>query len=412
MKIAFINSVYKYGSTGRIVEELARMAESEGHEARIFYGRKKQESDEISMYFGSRSSNILHVLVTRIFDNHGLASKRKTRKLLRMLDEYKPDVLHLHNLHGYYINIKILFDYIKRNQTKTVWTLHDCWALTGHCTHFDYMQCSLWRTECHRCPQKKDYPASYIFDNSKVNHYRKKEIFKGLKDVVIVTPSEWLKKLVSESLLEEYPCHVIPNGIDTEVFRPLCKDNIDELKTKWSIPKDKKIVLGVANVWSEKKGLNTFIKLSKELDNSLYQIVLVGLNSKQIRALQKTAPKILRIKRTNDINELVELYNTADIFINPTLEETFGLTNIEALTCGIPVITFDTGGSPESLNNECGVVVEKGNYDALLDAVAEYCINRPNVITCRERAKIYEKNTQYMEYIRLYKLIYGQGIMD
>lgn len=362
MKILQINSVCGYGSTGRIVTDLADVLIANGHECRIAYGRctAPEKYKQISIRIGSDFDVKVHGAMTRIFDKQGFCSWRATEMFLQWMEAYSPDVVHLHNLHGYYINVQKLFEYLKTHKQKVVWTLHDCWAFTGHCAYFDYIGCERWKTGCFSCPQKREYPASIAFDASKNNWIHKKEAFTGVEDLTIVTPSEWLATLVRESFLKEYPVKVINNGIDLERFYPLKNDFKEFYKLE-----DKKILLGVASVWDKRKGLEDFIKLAGLIDDS-YRIVLVGLTEAQISEMPKN---VVGLKKTNSIKELAAIYSSADWFLNLTYSDTYPTVNLEAIACGCQVITYDTGGSIESVREYGGVVVNKGDIQSIKDII-------------------------------------------
>lgn len=353
MKILMINVSCGTGSTGRICTDLADALEKKGHTVKIAYGRDAvpQKYQKYAVKIGDELDIYNHVFQARVFDRMGFGSKRATEKFIEWVKEYDPDVIHLHNIHGYYINVEVLFSYLKEFGKKIIWTLHDCWAFTGHCAFFDYVECDKWKTECEHCPQKTEYPARMGIDCSKRNYDLKKELFSGVQNLAIVTPSEWLAKLLKESFLSEYPVNVIHNGIDTSTFRPT-KSNIKE---RFGISEDIKIVLGVASVWDRRKGLEDFLKLSKLLDEK-YKIVLIGLKKKQI---EKLPNNILGIERTENIQELVAWYSAADVFVNPTYEDNYPTTNLEAIACGTPVITYDTGGSGESAELYGDITKEK-----------------------------------------------------
>ena len=358
MKVLMINSVCGIRSTGRICTDLATALEEQGHQVKIAYGRETvpEQYQKYAVRIGSDLDVKCHGLQSRIFDNTGFGSKKATEKFLQWADVYNPAVLHLHNIHGYYIHIGLLFDWIKkRPNMKVIWTLHDCWTFTGHCSHFDFAGCDRWKTGCHDCPQKKEYPKSLLFDNSRNNWLNKKELFTGIKHMTIVTPSRWLAGLVKQSFLKEYPVEVIHNGIDLDVFKPTPSD----FRQKHGL-ENKKIILGVASTWDRRKGLYDFIELSKILDDN-YQIVLVGLSQKQISELPEN---ILGIERTNSTKELAEIYTAADVFFNPTYEDNYPTVNLEAQACGTPVITYHTGGSVESVPKEN--IVEKGNLQEIV----------------------------------------------
>ena len=338
-RILFINSVCN-GSTGSICKNLYKVAVEAGHECCIAYGRGEAPKGSKTIKIGNKLDIYLHVLKARLFDASGFGSKQATKEFIKKIDEFKPDIIHLHNIHGYYVNIEILFKYLRAHpEIKKIWTLHDCWAFTGHCAYYTYAKCNKWQRCCNsNCPNKNEYPKA-IFSKVEKNFNRKKEIFNNVENMILVTPSEWLKNEVEKSYLKSYQIEVINNGVDTKIFK-YTKSNIKE---KYSI-KNKKIILGVASVWDKRKGLDIFIKLSKRLDNN-YQIVLIGLNKKQQK---KVSDNIIGITRTENVQELVKWYSAAEVLFNPTLEDNYPTVNLEAIACGTPVITFDTGGSPES----------------------------------------------------------------
>ncbi|MCX0367134.1 glycosyltransferase [Clostridium perfringens] len=396
MKILQINSVCGVGSTGRIVNDLYKVLEKEGHECVIAYGRGTAPEEIKTIRIGTDFDNYMHVAKTRVFDKHGFGSTKATKEFIEKVKEYDPDIIHLHNIHGYYINIEILFNYLKEANKKVVWTLHDCWAFTGHCAYFDYVECDKWKFRCEKCPQKREYPTSNLLDNSKWNYEKKKKIFKGVKDLTIITPSKWLAGLVKESFLSEYKVEVINNGIDLEIFKPI-ESNFRE---KHNL-KDKIIILGVASVWDRRKGLNYFIDLSKVLDET-YKIVIVGINKKQKKELPTN---ILAITRTNNVKELVEIYSSADIFINPTLEDNFPTTNLEAIACGTPILTFKTGGSGEALSDYVCTKIDKlKEVNCLVDKINLSIVKKDEnfIKLCRKEIKALDKNKKFKVYLEIY----------
>ncbi|ATP39433.1 glycosyl transferase [Solibacillus sp. R5-41] len=399
MKVLQINSVCGVGSTGRIATDIHHILINQGHDSFIAYGRGFPINCDSTIRIGTNFDNYAHVALTRIYDKHGFGSRNATIEFLRKVEVLNPDVIHLHNIHGYYINIEMLFDYLKKSNKPVIWTLHDCWAFTGHCSHFESISCDKWKTGCSNCPQKNVYPTSLIVDNSKNNYMSKKDIFTGVRDLTIVTPSRWLSALVQESFLGEYPVEVIHNGINLDVFKPT-----ESMFRKKHNLFNKFLILGVANNWNTKKGFAYFKELSKLLEKDEV-IVLVGLSEKQKKELPKN---IIGITRTNDIQELAEIYSAADVFLNPTMEDNFPTTNIEALACGTPVITFDTGGSPEIINNKCGIVVEKKGINNLKRAIEtvyekrkssyfDFCIQRSN--------QLYSKFDRFNDYVNIYNNI-------
>lgn len=350
MKIVQINT-FPYKATGSIMMSIHNKLQEMGHESYVVWGRGRDAQSKQEIVIKDDFETKLHGVYTRLTDKTGFASSKSTRKLLEKLDEIRPDIIHLHNIHGYYLNIELLFEYIKSHNMRVIWTLHDCWSFTGHCAYFDQVRCERWKTGCYKCPQKHTYPASKLLDNSRWNWKRKKELFTGA-EITLVTPCEWLKKIVGLSFLKEYPVEVIYNGIDCDIYHPKKTD----FEKKYNLS-EKYVILGVASEWTERKGLKDFIELSRMLDDK-YKIVLVGLEKEQIKKLPN---RMIGIERTSSIEELVGIYSRANIFFNPTYEDNFPTTNIEAIACQTPVITYNTGGSPEAIDSKTGYVVEKGN---------------------------------------------------
>jgi putative colanic acid biosynthesis glycosyltransferase len=399
MRVLQINSVCGIGSTGRIATDIHAILKEEGFESYIAYGRDFPKNCETAIRVGNKLDNYAHVAKTRLFDQHGFGSKKATRDFIARLKELDPDVIHLHNIHGYYINVEILFEYIKEAKKPVVWTLHDCWAFTGHCAYFDYAGCDCWKIDGqHTCSQKRSYPASLLINNSRKNYNRKKRAFTGVENLTIVTPSNWLACLVKESFLNEYPVEVINNGIDLNEFQYTESD----FREKYNLM-DKFVVLGVASTWDRRKGFKYFLELSQRIDNDV-SIVLVGLSEKQLKNLPEN---IIGITRTNNVKELVEIYSAADAFVNPTLEDNFPTTNLEALACGTPVLSFNTGGSVESINSKkTGYIVEKGNLDGLVQTLKEVKLNSKShyYSACVDSAnKLYDKNLTFSKYTKIYQ---------
>ena len=362
MRVLLINSVCGIGSTGRICTDLAKEYEANGDTVKIAHGRSGNVPERFEKYairIGTDIDVKVHAVYTRITDKHGLASKRTTKRFLEWASKYDPDLLWLHNIHGYYINYEMLFDWIKsRPNMKVNWTLHDCWAFTGHCAYFSFAGCNKWKNECRDCIQKHQYPQSILKDNSLDNFRRKKNAFTGVGNMTLITPSNWLAKLVRESFLGNYPVEVCHNRISTDVFKPTQSD----FRERYGLT-NKKVVLGVANGWGARKGYSDFIKLSAILDDN-YAIVLVGVSSRQINEMPEN---IIGIQRTDSPKELAEIYTAADVFVNTTYEDNYPTVNLEAQACGTPCITYNTGGSIESVPKEN--VVEQGNLDELVKAI-------------------------------------------
>jgi glycosyltransferase involved in cell wall biosynthesis len=346
-----------------------------------------------AILIGNRYSRVFHINFAKLTGFNGCFSYFSTRNFLRKLKKIKPDIIHLHNLHNCYINLPLLFKYIKKNNIKVLWTLHDCWAFTGQCAHFTIAKCDKWKTGCHHCKTYKEYPPSYV-DRTKKMWKLKKKWFTGIKDATIITPSQWLGDLVKQSYLGEYPVKVINNGIDLSVFKPTESD----FRKKHNL-ENKHILLGVALFWDYKKGLDVFIELSKRLDDR-YQIVLVGTSDEVDKQLPNN---IISIHRTQNQEELAEIYSTADVLLNPTREDTFPTVNIESLACGTPIVTFNTGGSPEIINETCGVVTEVNDVDHMEKAIRRICEEKPySKEACVSRASNFDKDEKFKEYVELY----------
>lgn len=417
MKVLQINTVFKTGgSTGRIVDDLKCVQNSEGIEGYVAfgYGYKPTINEADRVYKICSDFDILiSKIYTKFIGHHGFNNVHETKRLLNWIELLAPDIIHLHNIHNYYVNIDILLKYISSRKIPCIMTLHDCWSFTGHCAYFDYNGCNKWKVGCHDCPNLHDYPRTFALqDPSSWNYNNKKSLFDPL-DVTLVTPSRWLANLVSQSFLKNKHCLVINNGVDTDVFKP-CGDKIKE----YLGIRGCKMILAVASSFSKRKGIDYLLQLPSLLRDGEI-LVLVGVSSKQKHYI--TNDKCVLIERTNDIKELVEYYSAADVFINPTLEDNFPTTNIEALACGTPVITFDTGGSSECIidgeaicvngsmqKTSVGIVVPKKDIKSLLSAIREILFYGKNkyIDACRAKSLArYNKKTQYMKYITLYKKI-------
>lgn len=362
MKYLFINSVAGFGSTGRIAAQQCRDLMAQGHQCTLAFGRDKANCDDIpTVRIGGDWDVRLHGLRNRLLDDQGFGSKAATRRFLDWVKEYDPDVIWLHNVHGYYLHIGLLFSYLKTCGKQIRWTLHDCWTFTGHCAYFDFAGCEKWKTGCHHCPQKHTYPQSLLLDNSRENFQQKSSLFTGIPNLTLITPSQWLADLLQESYLREYPVEVVYNTINTEVFKP----SPSNFREKHGL-QDKKILLGVASIWEERKGLRDFVKLSDMLP-AQYKILLVGVTAQQEKALPQN---ILALPRTNSPRELAEIYTAADLFVNPTYEDNYPTVNLEARACGTRIICYDTGGCRETLGPG-DTLVKKGDVEALLASICQ-----------------------------------------
>lgn len=397
MKVLMINVVCGIRSTGRICTDLAAALEEQGHEVKIAYGRENvpEQFQKYAVRIGSDLDVKLHGIKARLFDEAGFGSKKATEKFICWVKEYDPDIIHLNNIHGYYLNVDVLFKYLKTCGKKIIWTLHDCWAITGHSAYCDAVGCEKWKKGCWKCPQIKNYPKSYL-DNSRNNWKKKRQIFTNVPNMTIVTPSKWLAGIVKQSYMKDYPIKVIYNGIDTSKFKPLPND----FKQHYGL-QGKIMLLGVATAWDEMKGLSDFIKLSELLDES-YKVVLVGLTAEQKKSLP---PQILGIERTSSIKELVQIYSAADIFLNLTYCDSYGLVNLEAALCGTPIVSYDTGGCCESVGDN-GILINKGDLDALINILNSFQYNdvRENISVKKYDLKRFRKET-----LDLYR---GGGVLE
>lgn len=406
MKIAQIN-VASYGSTGRIMCQIQERALAEGYEARSYFGRGNIPAAEGEYTkIESEISVLWHAAKARFFDKTGHGSKIATNQLVKLLKEEKPDIIHLHNIHGYYINIKILFKYLRKSGAKLLWTLHDCWAFTGGCAYFTECGCEKWKTGCEGCGQKHAYPKSYI-DRSPKEYALKKKLFTGIPGMALTTPSQWLAGLVSVSFMKEYPVYVVYNGIDTGTFRPFGTETDAETKKKLGIDPDCAMILGVANVWDERKRLSALVELAKDFRDKPAKVVVVGLNEKQKKVLPEG---IIGITRTENAEQLAKLYSAADVFVSTSVEESFSLVVGEALACGTPVVCADGGGCNELIGDGVGLVVPRDDRNALLKAVSEILKeNGTFSANCRKRCvENYSREAMVDGYIEVYKKIYEQ----
>lgn len=411
-----INTIAVNGSTGRIVDGIGEAALAQGYDSFIAYGRNKPSISKSQLIrIGNEFDVREHVLETRLFDMQGKASRNATRKLLRQIEAINPDIIHLHNLHGNYLNYKILFEYLKDKNIPVVWTLHDCWAFTGHCVHFTDAKCFKWKIKspihCCNCPKKKRYPNSYWFDRSAKNFIEKKNTFTQLKNVTIVPVSHWLGSVVAESFLSVYPIHVIQNGIDIDVFYPRLK-SIEMIRHKYGIGK-RFMILGVATGWSDDVGYSDFLWLRQKLSNEQFAIVMVGLTDSQIKKLPMG---IIGINRTWDAGELAALYTTADVMFNGSFQETFGLVTAESMACGTPVIVYNSTACPEIVTEqETGYIIPVGDRCLLINRILLLAQNEDRSSVNQNCVNYVRKNLskqqKYDEYVDLYNSLLRRKVL-
>lgn len=398
-----INPVLRVNtSTGRIMQEIGELAMQHGWRSCIAYskgrdGIKSCQSEVIPV--GNKWSTIWHGLETRLFDRHGLASNEATRLFVKQIQELKPDVIHIHNIHGYFLNYQILFDFLAKSNIPVVWTVHDCWLYTGHCYYYSYAGCNKWQTGCGHCPQKKEFPASWLIDRSHQNYEDKKQAFTSLPldQLTIVPVSEWIREEMQYSFFRNNQFHVIHNGINTNIFNIY---NPEQVKQKYEL-NGKHILLGVASIWSREKGFDDCIQMA-DLLHPDEMLVLVGVRPEQQKRLKKN---MLGIPRTENIHQLAELYAAADAFINPTWQDNYPTVNLEAIACGTPVVTYRTGGSIEAITDQTGFIVPQGNVKEMLEA-ARLISQRGKAYyqqPCRTYAlENFRKEDRYQDYLDLY----------
>ena len=414
-KLLQINPVLRTStSTGRIMKEIGELAMANGWESYVAYSKGRDGlpgSTSIPVPVGNKASVAWHGLQTRILDRHGLGSVLATKRFIEDIRRIGPDIIHIHNIHGYFLNCRILFDFLSHSGIQVIWTVHDCWLYTGHCYHYMYAGCDRWKTGCGHCPQRGKFPRSLFADRSARNFRDKRDAFCSMPEdrLTIVPVSDWMRSEMSESFLKDYRFQVIHNGIDTDVFSPQPALE-SEVRRCYGLG-DRHVILGIASIWSEEKGLNDFVEMAARLDSDEV-IVLVGMDRKQLDDVLSRCGRIIlgdrmvAVKRTADVHQLAGLYSTADVLVNPTWQDNYPTVNLEAISCGTPVVTYRTGGSIEAVAGDTGFVVEQGDIEGLVDAVRRVeTLGKANFMdACRSRAvKEFRKEDRYAEYIELYE---------
>ena len=400
-KLLQINPVVRLNtSTGRIMKEIGEIAIAAGWESYIAYSGARdgvpQHSSQL-IPVGNKLDLAMHAVATRLFDAHGLASRRATKQLILRIREIDPDIIHIHNVHGYWLNYPLLCQYLQESGKPVIWTVHDCWLYTGHCYYYSAVGCDKWSTGCGHCPQKRAFPASWVFDRSARNWRDKQRAFGSLERLTIAPVSEWIRSEMSRSFLKDKQFQVIHNGIDLDVFKPEAAEGQDRPTGT--------VILGVASLWvgHEEKGVQDFIQLAGLLREDEH-LVLVGRMSEAQRAAFPANVQL--IERTENVGKLAALYASATAFVNPTWQDNYPTVNLEAIACGTPVVTYRTGGSVEAVTAGTGFVVEQGDVQGLLDRVRELAAEDRKAVTERCRAHAlqhFSKQERYQDYIRLYE---------
>lgn len=399
-----IDSCLGVGSTGRISENIGALAKERGWDCYVAHGGRYVGTTKLkSITITSKWGEYIHFAKSLLLDNHGLNSTHETKLFIKKIEKIRPDVVQLHCLHGYYVNYHLLFNYLIDRKIPIVWTLHDCWNFTGHCAHFDVIQCRKWQNQCDHCPLKGDYPASALMDRSEKNFKLKKALFTKVPNLTLVPVSYWLENFVHQSFFEGLPnvrIETIHNGTAISIFKPADAKEITAVKRKFSIPQDNFVAMGCAAPWTDRKGYHDFFELRKVLPDNV-TLLMVGLNKNQIKKLPKG---IIGVQRTDTVSELATLYSASNVLLNPTYSDNFPTTNIEALACGIPVITYNTGGSPEAIDVKTGAVCEQGNIEEMAKLCMEMILKSDDIRTaCRNRAvELYDKEKCFSYYVNLY----------
>ena len=396
MKLVQINFSQNVGSTGKIAEQIGELAIARGWESYIVSGRQINTSKSHSIRVNNRLELLWHIFFTHFADMDGLCSYFATKRLVKQLKKLSPNIVHLHVIHESYINYPVLFKYLKEANIPVVWTFHDCWALTGHCPHFDYIGCDKWKTECHNCPCSKNFKKLEFFIRARSNHQLKKQYFDSLNKLTIVPVSDWLEGLVRQSFLSSKNICTIKNGIDLQVFKPSPSNIRERLNAT-----DAFVVMGCAGNWGKMKGEDDFLEIARRHPDWVF--IMVGIAQDKLKNLPQN---VHGVAFTKGQKELAEYYSAADDFLKLTYQDTYPTTNLEAIACGTPVLTYNTGGSPESISKDTGIIIKRGDIEAAIGALKEIEQKGKIVFSakCRKYAENYFSNKEkFQQYINLYK---------
>ena len=394
MKIVQVNSECGRGSTGKIAVAISKLLTVQKVENYIFYSGNHTSDYPLGIRINNKLELRIHQALSRLFGDQGWHSYFTTKRLVSRIKRINPDIIHLHNIHGYYIHMGVLFKYLSSYDKQVIWTLHDCWAFTGHCTHFLLAKCEKWKTRCGNCPNRAKYPYSLLFDRSKELYEKKKKLTSSIPNLKIITPSDWLANLVSQSFLSNRTVQVIKNGINLSVFKPRGKKKYKQ--------DGKFLIIGVSSIWHYGKGLDVFCEMAKLLNQAVYQIIVVGTDEKVDMDLPSS---IISIHRTQNQNELVQLYSEADLLVNPTREDNYPTVNLEAIACGTPVLTFNTGGSVESVVCPEHMVVRTNTIQETIEKIEKIRNSRFDYSSlCAKKAEEFDERKCFSNYLDAYGL--------
>lgn len=407
MVILQINSHYNQGGAARIAACIHGQLLKEGQKSYVAYGRGKKiqeaEAAAQNLYCFDRPWEVyFSALVSRVIGINGWSNRAATRRLIAYMEKIRPDIVHLHALHGYYLNFPMLFGYLNEKQIPCVWTFHDCHAFTGNCGY--YFDCEKWKTGCGSCPHIHNYPASHFFDFTHYMWKRKQKMFTEGDRKVIVTPSRWLTKEAEKSFFGRYPCVTISNGIDVKnTFFPRDKA---ACRKKYGYEEKERLVLGIAVGYGDpRKGAKYIIQLARDLEGEA-KVILIGWEKKNDTLLEGTK-NIIPLPATDDLEMLAEYYSMADVFVLPSLAENYATVTLESMACGTPVVGFAVGGIPEQLAEGRGIAVRAGDQRAFTRAVKRALSPESRLLCGKALAAVMEKenSTEKMTeaYIELYK---------
>lgn len=398
MKVVIVSGHWRGGGAEAVARELYGYLGKRGVECYFLYACGKAPKERSIIKCGAEWEHYLHAAEARTLDRDGLGSVMATKRLISEIKRLEPDVVNLHNLVCYSFHIPMLFSFLREQGIRVVWTLHDCWAFTGHCISFESIGCYKWKTGCGNCPGKKEYPASLFFDRSGKNLKEKKASIEPMERLTLVTPSQWLKDTVAQTFLSGFPVERIPNGIDCTVFSP----QTSQIREKYGISKDQTVLLCLTSRWTKNKGLSYISELAEMPETQDCKIVVIGNTAKDGNVLSS---RILAIPRTENRQELAAWYSLADIFVNPSTADNFPTVNLEALACGTPVVTFPAGGSSEAAGNEAGVVASEISAPALWRAIVGCKERNISAEVCRQRALLFSLENCYQSYLQLFEKI-------